>query len=127
MNVVRTYTQGERNSYKNQNTEFERAVRSPNSSYLSDHFSGYGGLTDSRLASPFDPVDGGRFLVGAVVPTDSYNLQLWEVLLQSAQSLLCTLQAQIQTGFTCLTLFFSVIMCNIKTNNCQNLVNEFDC
>lgn len=61
------------------------------SSYLSDHFSRDGGLTDCRLAPAFNPVDGGWFLVGAVVPTDSHQLQLWEVLLQSAQSLLCTL------------------------------------
>ena len=66
----------------------------PGSSYLSDHFSWDGGLTDSRLAPAFDPVDGGWFLVCAVVPTNSHNLQFWKVLLQSAQSLLCTLQEQ---------------------------------
>ncbi len=67
-------------------------ILSPSSSYLSDHFGRDGGLADSRLSPAFDPVDGGRFLVGAVVPTNSHHLQLWEVLLQCDQSLLCTLQ-----------------------------------
>lgn len=96
------------------------------SSYLSDHFSGDGGLADSRLAPAFNPVDSGWFLVGAVVPTNSYHLQFWEVLLQSAQSLLCTLQAQIHARYTFLTLFTSLIMCDILSNVCLTLVNGYD-
>lgn len=96
------------------------------SSYLSDHFSRDGGLTDSRLAPAFDPVDSGRFLVGAVVPTDSYHLQFWEVLLQSAQSLLCTLQAQVHTRFTFPPLFTSLSMCDILSNNSLTPVNGYD-
>lgn len=66
------------------------------SSHLSDYFGRNGGFTDSRLAPAFDPVDGSRFLVGAVVSTHGHHLQLWEVLLQSAQSLLCALEVEAQ-------------------------------
>lgn len=102
---------------------------SHNSSYLSDHFSRDGGLTDSRLAPAFNPVDGSWFLVSAVVPTDSHHLQLWEVLLQSAQSLLCTLQADIvirefhwdYMSYTFLQ-FHNLKMCIVLSNNWQKCI-----
>ncbi len=59
--------------------------------YLFDNFGWDGGLTHHWLAPAFNPVDGGRFFVSAVVSTNSQNLKLWKFLLQPGKSLFCAL------------------------------------
>lgn len=55
--------------------------------HLSHHPGGHGGLTHGRPPATHDPVDGARFLVGAVVAADGQHLHVGTLLPQSVQRL----------------------------------------